>query len=200
MPLANKACATYRALSPRSGLASGVDPSRRIGTQDGVTCHRRGMSVHEPTGMTSKRRPPQVAKMSLPMVHVRPRALAARYRFIWSRCLFGGSRRLFQRAGPTRHGSAGPARPQPFPAASDWRLLRASPSRWSETLVTKIERRRQVRDSVYDTTFKSEDQLSSRTLMVSTCCWKATALPPSSVHTWAIFTVACSPELLRFHR
>ena len=42
-------------------------------------------------------------------------------------------------------------------------------------------------------------QLSSRTLRVSTCCWKATALPPSIVHTWTIFTTAGSPELLCFH-
>ena len=44
-----------------------------------------------------------------------------------------------------------------------------------------------------------EGQLSSRTLRVSTCCWKATALPPSIVHTWAIFTTAGSPELFCFH-
>jgi hypothetical protein len=42
-------------------------------------------------------------------------------------------------------------------------------------------------------------QLSSRTLRVSTCCWKTTALPPFIVHTWTIFTRAGSPELLRFH-
>jgi hypothetical protein len=42
-------------------------------------------------------------------------------------------------------------------------------------------------------------QLSSRTLTVSTCCWKATALPPFMVHTWTMFTTAGSPELLCFH-
>ena len=45
----------------------------------------------------------------------------------------------------------------------------------------------------------AEGQLSSRTLRVSTCCWRATALPPFMVHTWAIFTTAGSPELLCFH-
>ena len=42
-------------------------------------------------------------------------------------------------------------------------------------------------------------QLSSRTLRVSMCCWKATALPPFMVHTWTISTAAGSPELLCFH-
>ena len=45
----------------------------------------------------------------------------------------------------------------------------------------------------------AEGQLSSRTLRVLTCCWKATALPPFMVHTWTIFTTAGSPELLCFH-
>ena len=45
----------------------------------------------------------------------------------------------------------------------------------------------------------AEGQLSSRTLRVSTCCWKATALPSFMVHTWTIFTTAGSPELLCFH-
>ena len=59
-------------------------------------------------------------------------------------------------------------------------------------------------------------QLSSRSLTPSTCCWEATAFPPSIVHTWTIFTTARSPasshgfpapprvavgyELLRHHR
>src|SRR5580704_9945719 len=41
-----------------------------------------------------------------------------------------------------------------------------------------------------------EGQLSSRTLRVSTCCWKATALPPFMVHTWTIFTTAGSGTLV----
>ena len=41
-------------------------------------------------------------------------------------------------------------------------------------------------------------QLSSRTLMVSTCCWNSASLPSAMVHTWAIFTRAGSPELLCF--
>ena len=42
-------------------------------------------------------------------------------------------------------------------------------------------------------------QLSSRTLTVSTCCWKVASLPSATVHTWTIFTTAGSPESLCFH-
>src|ERR1700728_1708213 len=44
----------------------------------------------------------------------------------------------------------------------------------------------------------SASQMSSRPLAVSTCCWNRTTLPPSRVHTWAIFTSAGAPEPLVF--
>ena len=41
-------------------------------------------------------------------------------------------------------------------------------------------------------------QLSSRTLTVSTCCWNVVTFPSAKVRTWAIFTLACAPEVLCF--